>query len=72
MWGSCTSTGVVRLTFRLIQLPPKLAHYVMAHEVSHLREMNHSPKFWAWVRVLDPHFKSNRRTLGAYTPLLEE
>jgi predicted metal-dependent hydrolase len=72
MWGSCTSSGVVRLTFRLIQLPPKLAHYVMAHEVAHLREMNHSPKFWAWVRVLDPHYKSNRRTLGAYTPLLEE
>ncbi len=72
MWGSCTSAGVVRLTFRLIQLPPKLAHYVMAHEVSHLREMNHSPKFWAWVRVLDPHYKANRRTLSAYTPLLEE
>lgn len=72
MWGSCTSDGVVRLTFRLIQLPPSLAQYVIAHEISHRREMNHSPQFWEWVRVLDPHFKSHRRTLAAYTPLLEE
>jgi hypothetical protein len=72
MWGSCTSDGVVRLTFRLIQLPPALAHYVIAHEISHRREMNHSPQFWEWVRVLDPHFKTHRRTLHAYTPLLEE
>ncbi len=72
MWGSCTSDGVVRLTFRLIQLPPNLARYVIAHEVAHLHEMNHSAKFWAWVRVLDPHFKSHRRSLIQYTPLLEE
>jgi predicted metal-dependent hydrolase len=72
MWGSCTSDGVVRLTFRLIQLPPAVAHYVIAHEISHRREMNHSAQFWEWVRVLDPHYKSHRRTLNAYTPLLEE
>ncbi len=72
MWGSCTSDGVVRLTFRLIQLPPALADYVIAHEISHRREMNHSPRFWEWVRALDPHFKTHRRTLAAYTPLLEE
>jgi predicted metal-dependent hydrolase len=72
MWGSCTADGVVRLTFRLIQLPPAIAQYVIAHEVAHRQELNHSPKFWEWVRVLDPHFKSHRRTLGKYTPLLEE
>jgi predicted metal-dependent hydrolase len=72
MWGSCTSDGVIRLTFRLIQLPSALADYVIAHEVAHRRELNHSPRFWEWVRMLDPHFKSHRRTLTKYTPLLEE
>jgi predicted metal-dependent hydrolase len=72
MWGSCTSDGVVRLTFRLIQLPPALAYYVIAHELSHRHEMNHSPRFWEWVRHLDPHYKSHRRTLAHYTPILEE
>ena len=48
------SAGVIRLNWRLVHLPPELAHYVVAHEVAHLAEMNHSPRFWAQVETLYP------------------
>ena len=46
-WGSCNAQGEIRLNWRLVQLPPALADYVVAHEVAHLVELNHSPRFWA-------------------------
>jgi len=49
-WGSCHPDGHIRMSWRLIQLPLPLIDYVAAHEVAHLREMNHSPAFW---RVVD-------------------
>jgi predicted metal-dependent hydrolase len=49
-WGSCHRDGRIRMNWRLIQLPPTLIDYVAAHEVAHLRQMNHSPAFW---RVVD-------------------
>jgi hypothetical protein len=48
-WGSCTSTGVLSYSWRLIMAPPMVLDYVAAHEVAHLREMNHSPRFWRLV-----------------------
>ena len=44
-WGSCNSKGEIRLNWRLVQLPPALAEYVVAHEVAHLVELNHSTRF---------------------------
>ncbi len=64
-WGSCNSKGEIRLHWRLIQAPPHIIHYVVAHELAHLKEMNHSPKFWAWVERLCPGYKLARQELKA-------
>ena len=66
-WGSCRRTrgecGRVLINWRLIHLPPHLADYVVAHELAHLREPNHSPRFWAIVAQLFPDYLSARREL---------
>jgi predicted metal-dependent hydrolase len=55
-WGSCTSQGKIRLNWRLIHFAPELIDYVIAHELSHLHEMNHGPRFWAHVQAVFPDF----------------
>jgi predicted metal-dependent hydrolase len=70
-WGSCNHKGELRLSWRLILLPPPLADYVVAHEVAHLIELNHSPQFWAVVEKLFPGHAAARRALGDWTALLE-
>jgi predicted metal-dependent hydrolase len=70
-WGSCNHRGEIRLNWRLVQLPPDLAAYVVAHEVAHLAEMNHSPRFWAQVEALHPDHATARRALHDWTALLE-
>jgi predicted metal-dependent hydrolase len=64
-WGSCNSKGEIRLSWRLIQAPPHIIHYVIAHELAHLKEMNHSPQFWAWVEKLCPEYQIARQELKA-------
>ena len=71
MWGSCTSTGRVRLNFRLLQLAPELMRHVVAHELAHLVEFNHSKRFWAIVQGLDPNTKAHKRAIKGYSVLLE-
>jgi predicted metal-dependent hydrolase len=56
-WGSCTSDGTLSYSWRLILAPPYVLDYVCAHEVAHLREMNHSPRFW---RLVLAHCKNAR------------
>jgi len=70
-WGSCNHRGELRLSWRLAQLPPALADYVIAHEVAHLAELNHSPRFWALVETLYPGHAAARRALDDWTALLE-
>lgn len=70
-WGSCTDKGHIRLNWRLVQLPPALAAYVVAHEVAHLVEMNHSARFWALVERLFPGHAEARRALDDWTALLD-
>jgi predicted metal-dependent hydrolase len=70
-WGSCNQKGEIRLSWRLIHLPPHLADYVIAHEVAHLVELNHSPRFWALVETLFPGHAAARRALGDWIALLE-
>src|SRR5438105_1525567 len=70
-WGSCNQNGEIRLNWRLVHLPPDLADYVVAHEVAHLVELNHSPRFWALVESLLPGHVERRRDLDALTPLLD-
>ena len=53
-WGSCSTTGVLSFSWRLILAPPFVLHYLAAHEVAHLVEMNHSPRFWRLLKRLCP------------------
>ena len=62
-WGSCSSASGIRLHWRLIHLPPALIDYVVAHEVAHLIEMNHSPRFWSVVEGLYPDWRGARAQL---------
>ncbi len=55
-WGSCSTTGVLSYSWRLILAPPFVLDYLAAHEVAHLREMNHSLRFWRLVKGLCPSF----------------
>jgi predicted metal-dependent hydrolase len=65
-WGSCSSTGVLSFSWRLILAPPHVLDYVAAHEVAHLAEMNHGPRFWALVRKTMPDMEKAKVWLGAY------
>jgi predicted metal-dependent hydrolase len=59
-WGSCTSSGDLMFSWRLVMAPPAVLDYVVAHEVAHLVEMNHAPRFWAVVRQICPEFEMSR------------
>lgn len=69
-WGSCNSRGEIRLNWRLIQAPPHIIHYVAAHELAHLKEMNHGPHFWAVVATLCPDYRSAQQALKAMSTRL--
>ncbi|WMJ08584.1 M48 family metallopeptidase [Nitrosomonas sp. sh817] len=62
-WGSCNSRGLITLNWRLIQLPLHLVDYVVAHELAHLIEMNHSKAFWEVVGRVCPGYREARREL---------
>jgi predicted metal-dependent hydrolase len=62
-WGSCHVSGRIHLNWRLIQVPAHLLDYVVAHEVAHLIEMNHSPRFWRTVERVIPDYAARRREL---------
>lgn len=53
-WGSCTADGVLSFSWRIMMAPPPVINYLVAHEVAHLREMNHGPKFWKLCEELCP------------------
>ncbi len=55
-WGSARMDGAIRLNWRLIHFKPSVIDYVVAHELSHLRVMNHSPRFWDTVRSVVPDY----------------
>ncbi len=59
-WGSCSSTGQLSFSWRLVLAPPHVLDYVAAHEVAHLAEMNHGPRFWALVRKTMPDMEGAR------------
>lgn len=62
-WGSCSSRGTLRFSWRLLMAPYAVMDYVAAHEVAHLLEMNHSDRFWAEVARCVPDHKPLRRWL---------
>jgi len=62
-WGSCTVQGNIRLNWRLIHYPLALVDYVVAHELAHIREMNHSARFWAVVESVYPDYDGAKTAL---------
>ena len=62
-WGSASADGSIRLNWRLVHFALPVIDYVVAHELAHLREMNHSPAFWDVVRTAVPDFESARGAL---------
>lgn len=69
-WGSCSSVSGIRINWRLIHMPPHIGDYVVAHEVAHLLEMNHSPRFWRVVERLYPDWQTARNELKAHAASL--
>lgn len=65
-WGSCTSAGSLSFSWRLILAPPYVLDYLAAHEVAHLVEMNHSPRFWRLVGRICPHTERAKAWLDTH------
>ncbi|RYH08805.1 M48 family metallopeptidase [Tropicimonas sp. IMCC6043] len=65
-WGSCSAQGALMFSWRLVLAPPQVLDYVAAHEVAHLAEMNHGPRFWAAVARLRPGYAPERDWLRAH------
>jgi len=66
-WGSAGADGRIRLNWRLIHFKPSVIDYVVAHELSHLRVMNHSPQFWETVASVMPDYREQQQTLKRET-----
>lgn len=64
-WGSCSHRGDLSINYRIAALPLPLAEYVIAHEVCHILELNHSPRFWAHLARSIPDHAERRRALRA-------
>ena len=64
-WGSANAGGAIRLHWRLVQYPLATIDYVVAHELAHLREMNHGPRFWAVVGSVVPDYRAARSQLSS-------
>lgn len=69
-WGYCTSDGHIMLNWRLIHFAPSIIDYVIAHELAHLREMNHSQDFWTEVGHILPDFEEAKKILRRHDPRL--
>lgn len=62
-WGSCSLRGNLSFNWKLIQAPVEILNYVVVHELAHLVEHNHSPRFWAKVAEFHPDFKTAKQWL---------
>ena len=65
-WGSCSSTGALNFSWRIILAPPDVLNYLAAHEVAHLREMNHSDRFWKLVEEVCPDMEAHKAWLRSH------
>lgn len=69
-WGSCSADGRILLNWRLIHFPLSSIDYVVAHELAHLKEMNHGPRFWATVATVLPDYEATRDRMKRHPPEL--
>ena len=65
-WGACSPRGVITLNWRLIQMPPSVSDYILLHELMHLRQPNHSRRFWREVASVCPNWREEERWLRRY------
>lgn len=70
-WGSASSSGMVRINWRIIQAPLSLVDYVVAHELTHLRHPDHTPKFWRALERVMPDYEKRKAALRTIGPRLE-
>lgn len=69
-WGSCSRKGTISLNWRLVQTPPFVRDYIILHELAHLKELNHSHRFWAEVARLCPNYCEAEDWLKQHSELL--
>ncbi|MCA1561490.1 MAG: M48 family metallopeptidase [Acidobacteria bacterium] len=62
-WGACSRDGSIALNFRLIQMPPNVCEYVLVHELMHLKQQNHSRRYWRLVEAVCPDYPAAGRWL---------
>ncbi|WP_235035279.1 M48 family metallopeptidase [Roseomonas sp. 18066] len=67
-WASCAPDGTLAFSWRLVMAPDWVLDYVVAHEVAHLRELNHSARFWAALQRLSPHHEAAQQWLREHGP----
>lgn len=65
-WGSCSRQKNLNFNYKIIYLPAAIQNYIIVHELCHLAEMNHSPRFWNCVAMTIPDYKSRRQQLHRY------
>lgn len=68
-WGSCTSLGNLNFSYKILFLPPELVDYIVVHELCHLKELNHSQRFWDLVAETIPNYKERKNALKKYDHL---
>lgn len=66
-WGSCSQHKNLNFNYQIFYLPEALANYLIVHELCHLQEMNHSPRYWSLVAELVPDYKKRRKELKKYS-----
>jgi len=69
-WGSCSRHGTISLNWRLIQVPPFVRDYLILHELTHMRAMNHSARFWREVERVYPGYEAAERWLKQHSSVL--
>jgi predicted metal-dependent hydrolase len=65
-WGSCSRSGRIALNYRLLQMPPSVRDYVLVHELMHLKQQNHSRRFWSLVEAACPEYRIAERWLKVH------
>ncbi|MGZ9092760.1 MAG: M48 family metallopeptidase, partial [Rhodoplanes sp.] len=71
-WGSCTPANNLSFNWRLVKAPMHVIDYVVVHELAHLLEHNHSPRFWQHVKTQIPHFEACKAWLKDHGQCLED
>ena len=66
LWGSCSQRGTINFSYAILFLPRRLADYVVVHELCHVREHNHSTRFWELVQKALPNYRALKKELRTY------